>query len=89
MADQRETIRDLIVAHLRDAGMLDPGEVVVHWVALVGLHGADDDGPVNSTVAINGSDGLPIYVELGLLEQRRMVLHALLTDAIGGHPRPE
>lgn len=83
MADHREAIRDLIVAQLDAAGMLDPGDVVVHWVVLVGLHGADADGECPSTVTVS-PDHLPIYAELGLMEQRRMVLQALLTDTLRG-----
>lgn len=72
-----DAISDLVNKQLSED--LDPGDIVTHWVVLVAIHGADEDGESPGSAVIRSDRSLPIRTELGLMEERKMFLQAALT----------
>lgn len=81
MPDHRGDIDSLVRAQLEADDALDPGDIVTHWVILVGLHGADEEGDAPSSTVIRSDQAMAIRTELGLMDERRMHIQAVMADS--------
>lgn len=61
---------------------MESGEIITHWVVLAAIHGADDDGEVPGSAVIRSERDMALRTELGLLEERKMHIQALITHSL-------
>lgn len=82
-AERRARINELIVEELREDGVLDPGDMVTHWLTLVNVHGLDDDAEEAGVVYRVLSDPPPSTPNaLGMIEWQRMYMQARMTATV-------
>lgn len=81
MTDRLDQIGVLLREELAERDDLEPTDVITQWVVIVGLHGADDEGDAPSSAVVRSDPAMAIRHELGLIEERRMFVQAVITDA--------